>query len=170
MIMEVLEYHPTTWEKVFATEVNNLRFNLPKFRFNIEHIGATSVNNCRTFRNVDILLSVHDFKDIYTISMILQSKEYREVKEMSTVDCVVLSRKAKLYGCGVTLRIVQHASPTYNRFICFQIYLKESFTRVMKYNEFRETLFEQVKYNINEYNKVKYDYINSLIDENFKFE
>ena len=168
--MEVLQYHPVMWEKAFISERDNLRFELPKFRVTIEHIGATSVNNCRSFRNVDILLSVHNFEDIFTVAMILGSKDYRELRDLNTIDCVVLAKKTKVYGFGVTVRVVQYASNFYNRINCFQIYLKESRARVLRYNEYREVLFEKVHRNIAEYNRIKYDYINSIIDENFKFE
>ena len=169
--MEYLEYHPVDWDKAFISERDNLLFLLPQFKVNIEHIGATSINNCRSFRNIDILVSAHEFTDVHTIAMMLCSKEYKELKELSTMDCVVLVKKYKVNKrYGVTVRVVQYASNIYNRFISFKLLLKDSYDRVQKYNFFREQLFKQVNFNIAEYNKVKYDYINSLIDDNYKFE
>ncbi len=171
MIMEYLEYHPVDWDKAFISERDNLLFLLPQFKVNVEHIGATSVNNCRSFRNVDILVSTHNFTDIHTIAMMLCSKEYKELKELSTIDCVVLVKKYKVNKrYGVTVRVVQYASNIYNRIVSFKLLLKDSYDRVQKYNLFREQLFKQVNSNIAEYNKVKYDYINSLLDDNYKFE
>ena len=169
--MEYLEYHPVDWDKAFTSERDNLLFLLPQFKVNVEHIGATSVNSCRSFRNIDILISTHDFKDVHTIAMMLCSKEYKELKDLSTLDCVVLVKKYKINKrYGVTVRVVQYASETYNRYISFKLLLKDSYDRVQKYNFFREQLFKQVNCNITEYNKVKYDYINSLIDDYYKFE
>ena len=171
MIMEYLEYHPTDWDKVFASERDNLLFLLPQYKINVEHIGATSINNCRSFRNVDILVSTHDFKDVHTIAMLLCSKEYKELKELSTVDCVVLVKKYKVNTkYGVTVRVVQYASDIYNRIISFRLLLKDSYDRVQKYNIFRENLFKQVGCDITKYNQVKYDFINQQIDEFYKFE
>ena len=167
---DFLQYTPAKWEKAFASERDNLLFALSNYRVTIEHIGATSVNSCRSFRNVDILLSVHDFGRISTITMILQTKEYKLLKELSTPDCSVLVKKSKVYGCGITLRIVQFASMTYRRYTCFRIYLKNSYDCVQKYNMFREAAFKTAKYDIKEYNRLKYNYINSILDERFKFE
>ena len=168
--MPYLEYKPELWSKIFVAERDNLHFLLPQFRFNVEHIGATSVANCRSFRNVDILVSVHNFVDISTVAMLLLSKEYREIKEMSTIDCVVLVKKQKVYGCGITVRVVEYASMIYRRIMAFKQILRSSFDRAIKYNQFRETLFERYHTDINKYNEAKYDYINSLIDERYKFE
>ena len=79
--MEVLQYHPSDWDKAFLSEKDNLFFLLPQFKFNVEHIGATSIPNCRSFRNIDILLSLNRFEDILTVAMLLNSKDYKEIKE-----------------------------------------------------------------------------------------
>lgn len=167
---EVLAYNHKDWSKAFQMERDNILFLLPQYKITIEHIGATSVNNCRSFRNVDILVSVHNFADVYTITMLLASKEYKELPELSDINCRVLAKKHKVNDCGVTVRVVEYASDTYNRFISFKLFLKDSFDAVQKYNLFREALFEKVEHNISEYNRIKYDYINSLLDENYKFE
>ena len=170
MIMEYLQYTPSKWEKAFASERDNLLFCIPNIKISVEHIGATSVPNCRSFRNVDILVSVHNFVDISTAAMMLLSKEYREIKELSTIDCVVLVKKSKVYGCGITVRIVEYASMIYRRIVAFKQILRSSFDRTIRYNQFRETLFEQTHHDIKKYNETKYDYINGLVDERYKFE
>ena len=166
----VLSYKPNEWEKAFVMEKDNLSFLLPQFKINIEHIGATSISNCRSFRNVDILVSVNNFADIYTIAMLLGSKEYKELPDLGDMNCRVLVKKHKVNGCGVTVRVVEHASITYNRIVSFKLLLQGSFDKTQAYNYFRETLFKKVNHNIAEYNRIKYDYINSYIDEMCKFE
>lgn len=82
MIMKdkrVLSYKHEDWEKAFLMERDNLIFLLPQYKMNIEHIGATAIKNCRSFRNVDILIAVSNFADVYTIAMLLASKEYKEL-------------------------------------------------------------------------------------------
>ena len=165
-----LEFRPEEWDKAFISERNNLLFLLPQFKINVEHIGATSVNGCRSFRNVDILVSTHNFIDIHTIGMLLESKEYREIKEQSTVDCVVLVKKKKVNKMGVTVRVVEYASKTYSRIMAFKVLLQENYSRVVNYNNFREGLITKVNFDIAKYNEIKYDYINQQVDENFKFE
>ena len=166
----ILSYKHEDWEKAFASEKENLIFLLPQYKMNVEHIGATSINNCRSFRNVDILIAVNNFADIYTIAMLLASKEYKELPELGDMNCRVLVKKHKVNGCGVTVRVVEHASETYKRFVMFKVLLNEDFEKVQGYNYFRENLLKKVNFDIAEYNRVKYDYINSFLDEACKFE
>ena len=165
-----LDFRPNEWDKAFISERNNLLFLLPQFKINVEHIGATSVNGCRSFRNVDIMISVHDFIDLQTIAMLLESKEYRLIKELSSMDVLVLVKKKKVNKVAVTVRVVQYASNFYNRAKAFKVLLQENYQRVEKYNKYRDELIQKVGYDIAKYNEIKYNYINSLIDENFKFE
>ena len=173
MIMKdkrVLSYKHEDWQKAFLMEKDNLIFLLPQYKMNIEHIGATAIKNCRSFRNVDILIAVSNFADIYTIAMLLASKEYKELPELGNMNCRVLTKKHKVNNCGVTVRVVEYASETYNRFIMFKVLLNEDFEKVQGYNYFRENLLTKVNFDIAEYNRIKYDYINSFIDEACKFE
>jgi len=168
--MEIFEYKPTQWDKAFASEKDSLLFNLPQFRINVEHIGATSINNCRSFRNVDILVSTKNFVDISTIAMMLESKDYRRINELSAIDCIVLVKRNRVFGCGITVRVVQYASLLYQRYMAFRTLLTLSYDRVQKYNEFRRDLFERVGHDITKYNQAKQNYINGLVDERYKFE
>ena len=43
-------------------------------------------------------------------------------------------------------------------------------TIMQKYNEFRKTLFTKVNHDIKKYNEGKINYINNLLEENYKFE
>ena len=165
-----LSYKHEEWEKAFSIEKDNLTFLLPQYKMNVEHIGATAINNCRSFRNVDILIAVSNFADIYTIAMLLASKEYKELPELGSMNCRVLTKKHRVNGCGVTVRVVEYASETYRRFIMFKVLLNDDFDRVQGYNYFRENLLERVNYDIAEYNRIKYDYINAFLDEACKFE
>ena len=168
--MEYLSYSPDIWNKVFASERDNLLFELPQFKIKVEHIGATSVKNCRSFRNVDILVIAKNFKDISTIAMILSSKDYKELRELSSIYCALLVKKSKVLDCGITVRVVEYGSKIYNRINCFQTYLKKSGINVQQYNIFREESIRRSNMDITKYNKTKYDYINLKIDENFRFE
>lgn len=143
--VDFLEYKPSLWSEVYQQEKDNLLFLLPQFKVNIEHIGATAVNSCRSFRNVDILVSTSTFNDIYSVTNVLGAKEYKEMRSLSSIDCLVLIKKHKVNGVGVTVRVVEHASDVYNRIHAFLILLKESYYRVQKYNQFRETLISQIK-------------------------
>ena len=170
MKKEYLDYKPELWDKAFISERNNLIFALPDFKMNIEHIGATSVNSGRSFRNVDILLSVSNFADIYTIAMLLETKGYKEIRELSTLGVVVLVKQKKVNRQTITLRVVQYGEEFYRRALAFKTLLQESSDRIQRYNIFREELIKEVNLDIASYNKTKYEYINNLVDEHFKFE
>ena len=77
--VEYLDYHPTEWDRIFKKEYNNIHFLLPDMKIYVEHIGATSINGCRSFRNVDVLVSTQSFADIYTAKMLLCIDEYKEL-------------------------------------------------------------------------------------------
>lgn len=168
MIMDVLRYRPVAWVKAFQNEKSNLYFLLPQFRMNIEHVGATSVPGCRSFRNVDILISVSELKDISTISMLLQTKGYNLIDD--DYKCTTLVKKQRVNGERITVRIVEYASKEYLRITMFKTYLNDRVDNVNKYNIFREKLFEDCNRDVKKYNEQKYDYINNHIDEMFKFE
>lgn len=168
--VEYLEYRPTEWDNIFKKEFNNIHFLLPDMKVYVEHIGATSVNGCRSFRNVDVLVSTQNFADIYTAKMLLCIDEYKEIPELGNENCVVLVRKKKYGQIGVTVRVVEYGSETYLRFKAFKAILQEDYERTLKYNHYRELFFRQVDKDIKKYNEGKYLYINNLIDENWKFE
>lgn len=170
MIMDYLEYHPSEWVKIFKSEYSNIHFLVPDLKYNVEHIGATSINSCRSFRNVDILISTSSLADIYTIAMLLGVSEYKELKELSTEDCVVMIKKKKYKKIGVTIRIMEYGSTKYVRFKAFKQLLQSDYNFVIKYNYFREELFKTVNFDITKYNEGKINYIESQLNEHFKFE
>lgn len=170
MIGTGLNYNPRAWEKAFKEEKNNLLYFLANKKVTIEHIGATSIANCRSNHNVDILISVPKMPDIYTIEALLLSKGYREIKEFSTKDCLVLVKKSKVLDQSITIRIAEYASMIFNRIHAFKIVLKDEYDRVQRYNAFREELLDQCGKNWRKYHRIKVDYINSMIDEYFRFE
>lgn len=166
--MELLRFRPKSWHQAFLSEKNTLYFYLPQFKMNVEHIGATSVPNCRTFRNVDILISVPQLEDISTVAMLLATKGYKVVDD-SNYECIVLVKKATVYGERITVRVTEYASLIYRRHILFKTYLENSYDNVQKYNIFRDHLFREVRGDMKRYNEAKIEYINNHIDEMFKF-
>ena len=167
---DYLLYKPEKWDKAFINERANLLFELPNFKMNIEHIGATSVTNGRSFRNVDIMISVNNFADIYTITMLLETKGYKEIKELSTLGVALLVKQKKVNRQTITVRVVQYGGEFFSRAHAFRTLLQENYDRIQKYNQYREKLISEVGFDIAKYNEAKYQYINQMIDENFKFE
>lgn len=168
--MANFEYQPEKWSDAFNQEKINLKFILGDIKVSIEHIGATSIPVCMSAKNVDILLSINDIIDATTVQNLLCNREYRLVPQYSDVDCLVLVKKTKVLGYGITLRIMQYASQRYNEFKAFKTYLMEDRSRVRAYNRFREELLKKCGADFETYRLTKQNYIEGIVKENFRFE
>ena len=170
MIMKLLSYEPSKWTASYKKEKNDLLYLLSNFNIGISHIGATSVPAGRSDRNIDVLIVAESIADVSSVTVKLQANGYKYINYMSTHECSLLVKQKRVEGCGVTVRVVAYASDTYNRINAFMTYLRESNSRIQSYNNFREALSEKYKNDWKSYYRHKKDYINEIIEENFKFE
>lgn len=167
----MLRFDPEGWRETFLEEKNNLQYYLKNFKVAISHFGATAYKNGRSNRNVDILITVQDLKDLTAVVVRLQSKGYKlVVYEDENHECSTLIAPKKVLGYGVTLKVMVYASSLYNRFNAFINLLKEHEHLIRLYNEYRDDIRYKCKNNWKEYRRLKIDYINLLIEEHFKFE
>ena len=166
----MLRFDPTGWGKTFAEEKNNLLYFLNNLKAAITHIGATAYKNGRSNRNVDILITVETLADLSAVTVRLQSKGYKLVNYENNQDYSLLVAPKKVLGYGVTIRVMLYASEIYNRYHAFATLLKEHEQLARQYNEFRDECNKKCGKNWQQYRTLKVDYINSLIDEYFKFE
>ena len=168
--MNSLRFEPSKWEACYTKEKNNLLYLLSNFNIGISHIGATAVAGSRSNRNVDILVVASSIADVSAITLKLRLNGYKFIEYMSNHECSVMVKEHKVNEFGITLRVVAYASNMYNRINAFQTYLHESIMRVRHYNDFREQLLKKYGNDWKSYYRHKKEYINSIIDENFKFE
>ena len=168
--MFMLRFNPKGWDAAYLAERNNLLYLLNGFNFKIEQIGATSVNSGRSNRNVDIMIVADSIADVSSITMKLQTQKYKYLNYLSDHEISTLVKQTRVNGYGITLRVVLNASRMHLRINAFQIYLKEDYHRVQKYNNFRAELYKMYQKDWKSYYRRKRDYINAAIDENFKFE
>ena len=168
--MAFLAFDPHGWREAFTDEKNNLLFYLKDYRVAINHIGATSFTGGRSNRNVDILLTVSNLADIHSVLVRLQSKKYKVAEQSDAGDYFLLVGPQKVLGYGVSIRLMEYASPIFNRYQAFVTLLKEDSSRVIRYNDFRAELVDKCGDDWKKYSQMKQDYINMMIDENFKFE
>ena len=168
--MKYLEFNPRGWRETFIDEKNNLLFYLKDFRVSINHIGATAFTAGRSNRNVDVLLTVSSLADLHSVLVRLQSKNYKLVEQSPKGDFFLLVAPKKVLGYGVSVRLMEYASPIFVRYQAFITLLKEDNSRVLRYNDFRLELIERCGNNWEQYKQLKQDYIDMMIDENFKFE
>ena len=168
--MKYLEFDPRGWRETFIDEKNNLLFYLKDFRVSITHIGATSFNGGKSNRNVDILVATSNFADLYSVLVRLQSKKYKLIEQSEKGDFFLLVGPNKVLGYGVSIRLMEYASPIFNRYHAFMILLKERNSRVMRYNDYRLELIQRCGDNWKKYSELKQNYISMMIDEYFKFE
>ncbi len=110
------------WNLMFEKEKEHL-LNLLKDQKveTIEHIGATSVNQCSTFGTIDIMISLQSYLDLVTIKNILIRKGYEYVKHFSDdLNCVYLVGRNKNKQIVSTVRIVEYASIIYQQLLLFK--------------------------------------------------
>lgn len=169
--MIMLRFDPDGWNETYKEEKNNLQYYLRSFKVAINHFGATAYKNGRSNRNVDILVTVNDLKDLSAVVVRLQSKGYKLVRyEEEGHECSTLVAPKKVLGYGVTIKVIVYASEIYNRFNAFMILLKEHEHLVRLYNEYRNDIAIKCGKNWKAYRKMKLDYISLLLEEHFKFE
>ncbi len=136
----------------------------------IVHYGATAYKNGRSNRNVDILITVESLADLSAVMVRLQSKGYKLIDFENNQDYHLMVVPKKVYGYGVTIRIMLYASETYKRYNAFVTLLKEHEQLLRQYNDFRDNITRKCGKNWQAYRTLKTDYINATIDEYFKFE
>ena len=166
----MLRFDPTGWRETYEEERNNLQYYLKGFKVAINHFGATAYKNGRSNRNVDILITVETIADLSAIVVRLQSKGYKLVDYEEGHECYTLVGPKKVLGYGVSLKLMLYASELYNRYNAFITLLKEHEHLVRQYNEYRDNLSHKCGKNWKTYRQLKIDYINSLLEEHFKFE
>ena len=162
--MTTLRIFDDNWKFYFKKEKEKLLELLKKQKISsIEHIGSTSVVMCKAAGTIDILLSIPDKIEMFTIKNILVANGYKFIDSRSDMDCFMFMR---LYNGNVvcTIRLVEHASELYNNIMLFKHYLRSNRMNVKKYNEFRETVLAKFNGDGKRYYEEKVNYItNKLI-------
>lgn len=168
--MASLEFNPRGWRETFIDEKNNLLYYLKDFKVAINHIGATAYVAGRSNRNVDLLVTTTSLSDLQSVMVRLVSKKYKVIEQSHDGDFYLLVGPNKVQGYGVSVRLMVYASNIFNRYQAFITLLKEDNNRVLRYNDFRLELLETYGSDWQKYNQMKQNYINLMIDENYKFE
>ena len=152
-----------TWKLFFKKEKENLLSILKGQEISdIEHIGSTSVVLCKAAGTIDVLLSIPDPVEIFTIKNILVKNGYKYIDSMSKVNSFMFMRvhNGKVVA---TIRVMEHACPEYMDIILFKCFLQANKKNVMKYNEYREILLKQCNGDGKKYHEGKIDYIVSKL-------
>lgn len=160
--MELKKYNQK-WKVAFDREKARLEDMLREQRVaSIEHIGATSVEGCSTLGTIDILLSVYDRLDFFTIKNILAAHGYQYIQGKSNdLDDLFFIRRNSKKQIIATIHLVHYASITYQEYILFKFYLLEG-NNAFKYNERRERVLLSGA-GANEYQKDKSEYIEYVL-------
>ena len=162
--MTQLRIFNDNWKHYFSREKEKLLSILKGQDIcDIEHIGATSVVLCKTAGTIDILISIPDMVEMFTIKNLLVKNGYRFVESMSNdLDELVFMRVHN--GKVVcTVRLMEQACDKYRDIILFKCYLRASKKNVIKYNEYREILLKNCHGDGALYHQGKVDYITSKL-------
>ena len=154
------------WKDVFLEEKKMLLLALRGQRvLNIEHVGATSVVLCKTCGTIDLLCSIASKYDLETIRNILTSRNYQFLQSMSNDECYTFARRNEKKQIVALIRVVEQASKIYKETILFKHYLRETEDHVLTYNQFRKALLEQCDGDVKQYQKIKKNYIESILHD-----
>ena len=161
--MTTLRIFDDNWKFYFYKERDNLLELLKKQEVSaIEHIGSTSVVMCKAAGTIDILLSIPDKIEMFTIKNILTSNGYKYIESMSDMDTFMFMRVHN--GKVVcTIRLMEHATPLYNDIMLFKYWLRSNRLNVKKYNEFREQILQKFNGDGKRYYEEKINYITSKL-------
>lgn len=164
-MLKLIEFNDH-WKDCYVREKRKLLATLKGQKIsNIEHIGATSVVMCQTCGTIDVLCSIPNKIEFTTIKNILVANGYQYLASMSSDDCLVLARRNNNKRIVSLVRVVEHASKTHKEHILFKYYLREKESHVKIYNDFRKTLLLQCGGDAKEYQKVKKNYIESILHD-----
>lgn len=153
------------WKLLFDKEKENLKKILRKQNISsIEHVGSTSVVMCKAAGTIDIVISIPDMIEMFTIKNLLVKNGYRFIKSMSDEKVLVFMRVEN--GRVVcSIKLMEHACDFYNDILLFKHYLRANKKNVIKYNEYREVLLQQCNGDGKKYHEGKIDYIVNKLAE-----
>lgn len=164
--MELLKYD-NTWKQFYEIEKSHLLKALSGQKIcGIEHIGATSVSSCMTAGTIDLLLSIQNSIDFFTIKNILRRKGYQCIEEKSdSVNVIFLVRRNAKRNIVATIRLVENGSILHQQILSFKFYLQEDQLHIKEYNDFRAELIKKYGDSIAKYQEEKSAYIESIINK-----
>ena len=154
------------WKNFFSKEKNMLLDALRGQKvLGVEHIGATSVVLCKTCGTIDLLCIIPSKIEFITIKNLLVSKGYQYLQSMSNDECYTFARRNDKNQIVSITRVIEQASVFHKEVVLFKGYLRESDRNVRDYNNFRKALLENCGGDAKEYQKVKQNYIRSILHD-----
>ena len=155
-----------SWKDAFLDEKKKLLAALHGQRvLGIEHVGATSVVLCKTCGTIDIVCLIPSKYELETIKNILSTSGYQYLKSMSTDECYTFARRNEKKQIVALIKVMEQASKIYKEIILFKHYLRERESHVLTYNQFKKALLEQCGGDVKQYQKIKKNYIESILHD-----
>ena len=154
------------WKDAFLNEKKILSTALHGQRvLGIEHVGATSVVLCKTCGTIDIMCLIPSKYELETVKNILTTRGYQYLPSMSNEDCYTFARRNEKKQIVALIKVVEQASRIYKETILFKHYLRERESHVLTYNQFKKALLEQCNGDVKQYQKIKKNYIESILHD-----
>ena len=155
-----------SWKDAFLEEKKRLLIALHGQKdINVEHVGATSVVLCKTCGTIDLMCAIPSKYELETIKNKLTSRGYQFLSSMSTDDCYSFARRNENKQIVALIKVVEQASKLFKEAILFKGYLREREDHVLTYNQFRKALLEQCNGDVKQYQKIKKNYIESILHD-----
>ena len=158
---EIVEYNPA-WNSSFLAERERIK-SYPFETIAIEHIGSTAIPGQWAKPVIDIFIAVPVLEDVSCYESILLKPDYSFVK--TDMKGRLLFRKDSNGIWTHNLHILPYSESFYSRNeFLFLDYLRTHNDIVIQYGELKQKLKENPDLSIEEYTRLKTDFIQKVVD------
>ena len=163
--VKILDYNPE-WKNEYFKEEAVLRSILMGYDVDIQHVGSTSIANCKAKPIIDIAIGVSNLEYGKKLIPILQKAGYYYDGHVDFGVRYFL-KKCKSGIETHFIHIESKNSRIWQNHILFRNYMNLNSNEVIKYSNLKEILAQKFFDNRKSYTKAKEIYIRKIIDQAF---
>lgn len=130
----------------------------------IEHVGSTAIPFMWGKNIIDILIGVHDEREMDSVINILINNGFFEGNKKQDVYRFFASRKEETRNGDVHIHLALINTDRFNDFILLRNYLLANKEEVIKYSNFKKSILRDNIRNRKEYKFIKSGYVDDLLN------
>ena len=165
--VKIFEYNPE-WKNEYLKEKNTLKNVLKNYNIDIQHVGSTSIINCKAKPIIDIAIGVPNLEYGKKLVPILQNIGYH-YDGRHDFGVRYFLKKCENNTETYFIHIEDKNSRIWQNHILFRNYMNLNPEEVRKYSDLKETLAKKFYNDRKSYTKAKEGYIEKIIDNAFKY-
>ena len=158
---EIVEYNPA-WNLSFLAERERIK-NYPFETIAIEHVGSTAIPGQWAKPVIDIFIAVPVLEDVSYYESILSRPCYSFVKTGMTGRLLFAKHSDGVWTHNLHILPYSESFYSRNEFL-FLEYLKAHNDLVIRYGKLKQQLKENPDLSIEEYTRLKTDFIQEVVD------